>query len=274
MLEKIIALLNWQNWVVIPLAIIAAEALIVGWQGSSARILLRKSSSVTTDWLCWLWQFSRVNDIFLAGATVGIFALVEKHGYTLDFLSMLPEWSRAVIAFLLAELAAYWTHRALHVVPLLWEFHKVHHTATELNVMMTFRFHPMENLVWVLQGMLVFMLMGVGPAWYATFAIFYTVLGQLQHARLRWTFGPLGAFIISPTFHRLHHSTDPAEFNRNFGARITLWDRLFGTYSGRDIAFDAIGTGEVRSPYEEFMAPFLALFPRALRRLPSFSRPL
>ena len=36
--------------------------------------------------------------------------------------------------------------------------------------------------------------------------------------------------IITPGTHRLHHSTDPAHHNRNYGAVVNWWDKMFGTY--------------------------------------------
>lgn len=44
----------------------------------------------------------------------------------------------------------------------------------------------------------------------------------------------LGQLIITPKQHRLHHSTERHEHDRNFGAVLSVWDRLFKTLSEAD----------------------------------------
>ncbi len=50
----------------------------------------------------------------------------------------------------------------------------------------------------------------------------------MVHANLNWTFGPLRHVLVSPVFHRWHHSRDVA--GRNFASTFSLWDVMFGTY--------------------------------------------
>ena len=52
----------------------------------------------------------------------------------------------------------------------------------------------------------------------------YVCIGTLQHANLRWTFGPLGRVIVSPAYHRLHHAPDTQALN--LGVVLTIWDLL------------------------------------------------
>jgi sterol desaturase/sphingolipid hydroxylase (fatty acid hydroxylase superfamily) len=52
----------------------------------------------------------------------------------------------------------------------------------------------------------------------------YVCIGTLQHANLRWTFGPLGRVIVSPAYHRLHHAPDTQGLN--LGVVLTIWDVL------------------------------------------------
>jgi sterol desaturase/sphingolipid hydroxylase (fatty acid hydroxylase superfamily) len=54
----------------------------------------------------------------------------------------------------------------------------------------------------------------------------YVCVGTLQHANLRWTFGPLGRVLVSPAYHRLHHAPDIQ--NANLGVVLTIWDVLAG----------------------------------------------
>ena len=51
-------------------------------------------------------------------------------------------------------------------------------------------------------------------------------IGTLQHANLRWSFGPLGRVIVSPAYHRLHHDRENQAVN--LGVVLTVWDVLVG----------------------------------------------
>ena len=54
----------------------------------------------------------------------------------------------------------------------------------------------------------------------------YVCIGTLQHANLRWTFGPVGRVLVSPGYHRLHHAPDIQD--ANLGVVLTIWDVLAG----------------------------------------------
>ncbi len=54
----------------------------------------------------------------------------------------------------------------------------------------------------------------------------YVCVGTLQHANLRWTFGPAGRVVVSPAYHRLHHAPDTQHVN--LGVVLTIWDVLAG----------------------------------------------
>jgi hypothetical protein len=41
--------------------------------------------------------------------------------------------------------------------------------------------------------------------------------------------GPLRHLFVTPQYHRVHHSLEPGDADRNLGGLFTVWDRLFGT---------------------------------------------
>lgn len=250
-----------------PLGVVFAELLIVGWANSSLRVLLTRSQSVAEDYLYWLLTFLKLNDFAITVLTVGVYAWIKESYPGLNLLKLDNHFAQFAVGFIATDFVYYWWHRATHAVPFLWAAHRVHHSATELNILMTFRFHPLERLYANIQAMAVFLMIGGGFVSYMAFAIVDMLLGQIQHARLRWNFGPLGKILVSPTFHRLHHATDPKEHNLNFAGRLVIWDQLFGTYSEKDIPFDKIGVGEKGSFREEFVKPFLAFFPEKVNRV-------
>jgi sterol desaturase/sphingolipid hydroxylase (fatty acid hydroxylase superfamily) len=149
-----------------------------------------------------------------------------------------------LVLFLAAEFGYWLDHWLSHKVPILWEFHKAHHSAEVLTPLTNFRIHPVDgvkfaNILAVTMGIAdAALTWGFGePA--KAFTVFdRNVLGlaglyliqHLQHTHL-WLIapGPLGRVIYSPAHHQIHHSTNPDHFGKNLGSFLTLWDWLFGT---------------------------------------------
>ena len=135
--------------------------------------------------------------------------------------------------------AGYLAHRALHLFPVLWRFHRVHHCDDFVDVTTTYRTHPVET-VWRFLFVIV-------PVW--TFGIpAQAVLvqrlvsatnGILEHGNIRlWSHldRVLSLFWVTPNVHKIHHSREIGETNSNYGNVLTLYDRLLGTYTSSDRA--------------------------------------
>jgi sterol desaturase/sphingolipid hydroxylase (fatty acid hydroxylase superfamily) len=140
------------------------------------------------------------------------------------------------------DFARYLSHRLHHRIPLLWEFHKVHHSAEVMTVFTNYRNHPVETVVELLLRLVATALVaGVFGCFYSVGLKEYTVLNysaltfiyyltaHLRHSHVPFDFGPLRSVFISPRMHQLHHSADPKHFDRNFGFLLSLWDRCAGT---------------------------------------------
>ena len=123
--------------------------------------------------------------------------------------------------------AANWlAHYADHRVGTLWRFHALHHSQEELSVLTSFRAHPlMHTTGFLLATLPVIAMMPARPVAPVLITI-YVCVGTLQHANLRWTFGPAGRVIVSPAYHRLHH--DREDQHVNLGVVLTIWDILAG----------------------------------------------
>jgi sterol desaturase/sphingolipid hydroxylase (fatty acid hydroxylase superfamily) len=149
-----------------------------------------------------------------------------------------------LVLFLAYELGYWIDHWLSHNIPVLWEFHKVHHTAEVLSPLTNFRVHPVDTIVFnnILAlvmgpaGGLASYLMGqsVQPITVADSNIivlaFFFLIGHLQHTHFWIAFtGVWGRLILSPAHHQIHHSTDPAHFNRNLGSFLAIFDWMFGT---------------------------------------------
>jgi len=147
-----------------------------------------------------------------------------------------------VFLFLAYELGYWIDHYLSHRIPMLWEFHKVHHTAEVLSPLTNFRVHPVDSVVFanilgvvvgVTGGVLTYLQLGspfeVGGTNLILVA-FYFLTVHLQHSHL-WiaTTGLLGRIILSPAHHQIHHSNNPIHFDKNFGSCLSVWDWMFGT---------------------------------------------
>ena len=149
-----------------------------------------------------------------------------------------------VMLFLAYELGYWFNHWLSHKVPLLWEFHKVHHTAEVLTPLTNFRVHPVY--AWIFANILAVsaaVASGVGNYMFGNTAYQYAINDtniilvvfihayvHLQHTHVWIAFtGALGRVFVSPAHHQVHHSGDPKHFNKNFGSCLALWDWMFGT---------------------------------------------
>jgi sterol desaturase/sphingolipid hydroxylase (fatty acid hydroxylase superfamily) len=136
-----------------------------------------------------------------------------------------PLWSVVPLTLVAMDGANWLAHWADHRITALWRFHAVHHSQEELNVLTSFRAHPLVHTTgFFLATIPVLALMGdrsVAPA----LITLYVCLGTLPHANVRWSFGPLGKVMVSPAYHRIHHAIG-APAGANLGIVLTIWDVL------------------------------------------------
>ncbi len=137
-----------------------------------------------------------------------------------------PGWLLMPLTVVAMDGANWLAHYADHRLGPLWRFHALHHSQEELSVLTSFRAHPlMHTTGFVLATVPVVALMPTRPIAPVLITI-YVCIGTLQHANLRWTFGPVGRVLVSPAYHRLHHAPDTQRVN--LGVVLTIWDVLAG----------------------------------------------
>src|SRR5882724_5652879 len=133
--------------------------------------------------------------------------------------------------FLGVELCYYWHHLAMHRVKWFWATHAVHHSATKLNLTAAIRLGWGGNLAGGFLFYLPLVWLGFPPsAVFATIAIglFYQFFLHIAHSpRL----GPLEWVLNTPTHHHVHHASNEACLDKNFGSVLIVYDRLFGTFA-------------------------------------------
>jgi sterol desaturase/sphingolipid hydroxylase (fatty acid hydroxylase superfamily) len=160
--------------------------------------------------------------------SVGAAALIGSHAGWIELrpAAHWPGWLLVPLTVVAMDGANWLAHYADHRLVLLWRFHALHHSQEELSVLTSFRAHPlMHTTGFVLATVPVVALMPSRPIDPVLITV-YICIGTLQHANLRWTFGPAGRVIVSPAYHRLHHAPDTQRVN--LGVVLTIWDVLAG----------------------------------------------
>ncbi|MCK7610940.1 sterol desaturase family protein [Roseibium sediminicola] len=186
-----------------------------------------------TNWGFILLDALLVRLIFPIGG-VGLALLAQDKGWGLFGLL---GWSGIVVgllAFLVLDLAVWFQHLASHKIPLFWRVHRVHHADSEVDATTALRFHPIEILLsFVWKGAVI---VALGGPWEAVllFEIVLNGSAVFSHANLkiperadrllRW-------LVVTPDMHRIHHSVLRRETDSNYGFYLSVWDRLFGTYT-------------------------------------------
>lgn len=155
-----------------------------------------------------------------------------------------PEVLFSISLFLAADFAFFAAHWLFHRVPVLWEFHKIHHSAERLNPLSAYRGHPLNLLSTAIVTILLTGLV------HAIFELIYpggvrriVVLGAdvviltckfagafLRHSSVWLHFGRrLNHVFYSPAHHQIHHSEDPRHWGKNLGGVLAIFDWMAGT---------------------------------------------
>ena len=147
-----------------------------------------------------------------------------------------------ITLFLVSDFTRYWLHRFLHTIPILWEFHKVHHSAKVLTPITFYRVHPVENFLFGLRYSLsIGFVTGIFIYFFGAMIDIYTVVGvnvflfafsifgaNLRHSHVPFSyFAFIEKWLMSPKQHQIHHSRK--HFDKNYGGFVSIWDRMFGS---------------------------------------------
>jgi sterol desaturase/sphingolipid hydroxylase (fatty acid hydroxylase superfamily) len=190
------------SWLILPLAVSGGIALAVLSTDALA------AAGERNGWWDWLTQMR---------AGLGRVSLIIQ----------------IAIAFLAVDFLSYWVHRAYHRFPLLWSFHLMHHSSENLDWLSTLRLHPISQMINTAVIAAPLLLTGLPVKAVLVANALDGFSAELVHANVPWNFGPLRYLFVSPVFHHWHHArshanseTKPAS---NFGAALSIWDRIFRT---------------------------------------------
>ena len=167
---------------------------------------------------------------------VGSALWAEMNQIGLMQIFALPLGLEILLAILLLDALVYGQHVAFHRIPLLWRVHRVHHTDRDIDVTTALRFHPLEILLSMLLKITFVVLLGAPVEGVICFEIILNAMAMFNHANISLPArldARLRLFLVTPDMHRVHHSIDMGEHNRNFGFSLSCWDRIFATYKAQ-----------------------------------------
>jgi sterol desaturase/sphingolipid hydroxylase (fatty acid hydroxylase superfamily) len=143
-----------------------------------------------------------------------------------------------LISFMTLDLFGGWlVHITEHKLYLLWRFHIVHHADNNVDVTTGLRHHPVES---VLRGLFFFagILVSGSPIYavmiYQTAVVLFTAFTHANIHLPNWLDRSMSYILVSPNMHKVHHHWQQPYTDSNYGAVLSIWDRLFGTYKKLD----------------------------------------
>ncbi|MEJ8841823.1 sterol desaturase family protein [Lacibacter sp. H375] len=142
------------------------------------------------------------------------------------------------IGVLALDFSSWLVHLVMHKVPLLWRFHLIHHSDTNVDVTTGLRHHPGDSL---LRGIFFLLLIFISGAPMYSVMIYQTLVvlaTAFTHANIRLPVKldkALSYILISPNMHKVHHHWKQPYTDSNYGAVFSIWDRLLGTFTSLDI---------------------------------------
>ncbi len=140
-------------------------------------------------------------------------------------------WTAQFALFLLVnDFGRYWLHRWYHVSNFLWRFHRVHHTAVEMDSLSTFRVHFFEAVIKYGLIILPFHVLGIAKSALILYSSIDILKGFWHHANFQTYIGKFNYWLNSAELHWWHHSTEQRGQRSNYGSLFSIWDRMFGTF--------------------------------------------
>jgi sterol desaturase/sphingolipid hydroxylase (fatty acid hydroxylase superfamily) len=208
----------------------------------------------------------------IAAIAAAVFA--EAQGIGLFNVVAWPPWLEIMLAIIVLDFAIWFQHLAAHHIPALWRLHQMHHADVDIDVTTAIRFHPIEIALSMLWKVVCVLALGASPWAVLLFEIILNACAMFNHANValpRVLDRVLRTVVVTPDMHRVHHSVIGREHNSNFGFNLSVWDRLFGTYTaepakGHQGMTIGLASYQSRGPTEigwSLLLPFRKLPPRS-----------
>jgi sterol desaturase/sphingolipid hydroxylase (fatty acid hydroxylase superfamily) len=168
----------------------------------------------------------RLMDVFTMIPFFYFFQYIHTHYALFDLKANAFTW---VALFLLTDLVWYWYHRLAHEINILWAAHIVHHQSEDFNYTASARITVFQAAIrcgfWA-----VLPLIGFPAPMISVLLLIHGLYPFFIHTQ---TIGKLGwaeYIFVTPSHHRVHHSSNPQYLDKNYGDVLIIWDKFFGTF--------------------------------------------
>jgi len=229
-------------------------------------------TGIKTD-LGWLFFDPIVGQgLALVAVVVVVVVLAKIAGVQLDkehikawmsrdtMISSQPALLQALEALIWFDFIGYWSHRAFHQIGILWRYHAIHHSSTEVDWLSSVRVHPVNEIGSRLAQTIPLVLVGYSAGVVVTFIPLLTFYAIMLHANVSWDFGKLRYIVGSPVYHRWHHTSEQEGLDKDFAAMFPWMDWMFGTlYFPKDrqpMEFGVLGEDIPNSLWKQLLYPF------------------
>jgi sterol desaturase/sphingolipid hydroxylase (fatty acid hydroxylase superfamily) len=202
---------------------------------------------VVLEWVLTIVQkkeyYNRLDTIsatFIGLVNVGISALLKIgiFGIILFFYNLVPwhipsEWWAYILCIIAIDFSRYWSHRLTHVNRFWWATHVTHHNSEKYNLSVAFRLGWTQHIKFIF--FIPVVLMGFNP-------VLFFICHQIEVLYQFWIHteylrklpAPIEYIFVTPSHHRVHHSTNDKYLDKNFGSTFIIWDRIFGTFQAEE----------------------------------------
>jgi len=223
---------RYEIWLVILAVLFIALERIVPWRRDQRALRPQIGQDIF-----WFAFNGYILGALFGGAFMGIESVLSRG---LSFVcDCVPEHLRLIghlslplqilVALIVADFLEWLVHNAFHRVDILWRFHRVHHSIRQMDWIGNYRFHWLEILVYRIVKYLPLAVLGARWEAVLVVAVFATAIGNLNHANLNVSFGPLRYVLNSPRMHIWHHDAERPGPGVNFGIVLSVWDWIFRT---------------------------------------------
>lgn len=195
---------------------------------------------------------SAIINLVFASLIVSTAVYVQNQNIGLLNMFRAPLWLKILITVVFMDFILYIWHLLNHKMPLLWRFHRVHHSDLNLDVSTATRFHVGELAISAVIKIALIYFLGAGVIGVLIFESAIVLCAQFHHSSLKvpgWFEKIWWILFVPPSMHRIHHSVVVKERDSNYATILSLWDRFLGTLIRKvDQSKIKIGIGAYQKP--------------------------
>lgn len=192
---------------------------------------------IQTNWYIFISSIVTLR-LFIPAGIAGVILLTQKYGIFAIAFHKLPFYLDLILTIIVFDMLIYWQHRIFHIIDPLWKLHKVHHSDSEMDVSTGFRFHPFEIVLSAGYKIGFLMLLSPRVETFVIYEIMLNTMAMFNHSNLaipKKLDRFLRLFIVTPAMHYPHHDTSNRLMNLNYGNTLSIWDRIFNSYTDEDV---------------------------------------